>query len=134
MIKLPNLYLLSTSLVVIALLLIAYTKIHFVIVFMILGALAYLPNFWIGSRYGLKVTLFLKEFEPDLYKEHKSNYQYKKVFLLSPKAYKNKALFNRLDKEHQYALKKYVQAIGNIKYTFLLLVLSLLFASYFILN
>lgn len=134
MIKVPNLYLLSTLFCVIALLLLSYTQIHFVIVFMVLGVLVYLPNFWIGSQFGLKVTLFVKEFEPELYKEYKSNYKYKGVFFLSPKAHKSKVVQDKLDREHQYALKKYAQAVGNIKYTFFLLVLSLLFASYFILN
>jgi len=134
MIKVPNLYLLSTSLIVIGLFLLAYTRLNFVIVFMVFGSLAYLPSFWIGSQYGLKVTLFVKEFVPDLYKKYKSNYKYKGVFFISPQSSNSKALLDKLDKEHQYALKKYAQAVGNIKYTFLLLVLSLLLATCFILN
>lgn len=132
--KLPKLYLLSTIMVVIALILIAYTQMHFAIVFMIFGALAYLPNFWIGSHYGLKVTLFLKKFYPELYNKNKSNYKYKGVYLISRRVAKKKSVLDKLDKEHQYALKKYAEAVGNIIYTFILIVLSLIYASYFILN
>lgn len=134
MIRIPNLYLLSTLFCVIALFILVYTQIDFVIVFMVLGTLAYLPNFWIGSQYGLKVTLFVKENEPQLYKIYKSNFKYKGVFFLSPKAHKSKVVMEKLEKEQQYALKKYAQAVGNIKYTFILFIISLLLASYFILN
>ncbi|MFN3195739.1 MAG: hypothetical protein ACE364_07325 [Chlorobiota bacterium] len=131
--KIPNLYLLSTLLCALAILMVAFTKIHFVIIFMVLGGVAYLPNFWLFSIYGLKVTLYVKEYEPNLYNEYKSlNFLYKDVFLLSPIASKSKDLLEVLDEEHQYALKKYSQAFGNAIYTFFLLALSLILASFFI--
>lgn len=100
---------------------------------MVLGGVAYLPNFWLFSIYGLKVTLYVKEYEPNLYNEYKSlNFLYKDVFLLSPIASKSKDLLEVLDEEHQYALKKYSQAFGNAIYTFFLLALSLILASFFI--
>ena len=100
---------------------------------MVLGGAAYLPNFWLCSRYGFKITLYVKEHEPKLYNEYKSlNMLFKDVFFLSPKASKSKDLLEVLDKEHQYALKKYSQAFGNGIYTFFLLALSLILASFFI--
>lgn len=132
--KIPNLYLLSTILVVFANLLVRFTQVHFIIIYMILGVLVYLPNFWIGSQFGLKISLFLKEYEPELYRKYKINNKYKGVFFVSSKIQKDKLLYNKLNAEYKYVLNKYVQAVGNIKYTFLILLLSLLFTSFFILN
>lgn len=132
MIRIPNLHFITTLLGIIAVALITYTDIHFVIIFMTTGVLAYLPSFWIASRFGLSITLYFKEHRKDDYLRFKSDMKFRGVYLISIRVSRDKRIVNDLDVERKYVLMKYVEAIKNIKYGFLLFILLMILSSFLI--